>query len=125
MTLTVLPPSGDAVRSVRPDPMTVVVRIGRTRTVVVVRGEADFSTTPALSDALSRVSALGAGDVVVDLGELQFIDCAGARVLAAAQGLLVRGGRKLMFRSPSRLVARVLDFFELTDLIETREEDQP
>jgi anti-anti-sigma factor len=122
MTLTVVPPSGGAARGVRPALMTVVVRTGRTRTIVVLRGEADYSTAPVLSDALSRASALGVRDVVIDLGELRFIDCASCGVFAVGRQSLGRQGRKMTFRSPSRLVARVLGFFELSDLIEAGHE---
>ena len=122
MTLTVLQPSAPGARAIRAALLTVVVRTGRTRTVVVLKGEADVSVTPVLSDALSRASALGVGDVVIDLGELEFIDCASCRALAVGRQLLDRQGRKMTFRSPSRLVARVLEVFELSDRIEARNE---
>ena len=104
---------------------TPVVRVEGTRTVVALRGEADFSTRPFMSDVLSRVIALRAGDVVIDLAEVKFIDTATVRVLAVGQQLLDRRGRKLTFRSPSRLAARVLHSFGLTDLIEARQGAQP
>jgi len=94
------------------------VRVEGARTVVVLRAGTDVSTRPVLSDVLSRVVALGAGDVVIDLAEVTFIDTATARVLATVQQLLDRQDRGLAFRSPSRLAARVLQVFGLTDLIE-------
>jgi anti-anti-sigma regulatory factor len=74
----------------------------------------------ALADVLSRVIAHGAGDVLIDLAPVTFIDTATVRSLATGQRLLDRTGRALTFRSPSRLAVRVLDLFGLTDRIETR-----
>jgi anti-anti-sigma regulatory factor len=67
---------------------------------------------------LSRVIASQSGDVVIDMAEAEFIDTATVRVLAVGQQLLADRGRRLTFRSPSRLTARVLHLFGLTDLIE-------
>ena len=121
MALTMLPPSTDTVqRVVRGAVTSPVVHAEGTHTVVTLRGEADVSTRPALADVLSRVIAHGAGDVVVDLAPVTFIDTATVRALATGQQLLDRTGRALTFRSPSRLAVRVLDLFGLTDQIETR-----
>jgi anti-anti-sigma factor len=121
MTLTVLPPSSGSLHCVRVGLTTAVVREEGTRTVVVLRGEADFSTTCVPSDALSWVIAWRIGDVVVDLGGLEFIDSATARVLAEGQQLLKHDGRMMTFRSPSKVAARVLHASGLTDSIETYE----
>jgi len=88
------------------------------RTVVVLQGEVDFATRPILSDALSRVIAWRVGDVVIDLSEATFIDTAIIRALAVANELLERSGRRMTFRSPSRVAAQVMQLFGLTDLIE-------
>lgn len=98
---------------------TVVLRAEGTRTIVVIGGEADLSTRPAVSDALSRVIATHLGDVVIDLSATSFVDTAIVRALADAQQMLYRQGRQVTFRSPSRLAARLLDLFGLTELIET------
>jgi anti-anti-sigma regulatory factor len=83
-----------------------------------------MTTSPA-AKALLRVIALPAGDVVIDLADAEFVDRAAVRVMSVGQQLLVRRGRKLTFRSPSRLSERALDPFGLTGLIEAREETQP
>jgi anti-anti-sigma regulatory factor len=57
--------------------------------------------------------------VVIDLAKATLIDTATGRVLATAQQLLDRHGRRLTFRSPPMLVLRVLDMFGLTGLVET------
>lgn len=102
-------------------PAIPVVHAGRSYTVIALRGEVDVSTRRELSDVLSRVIASRNGDVVIDLAETTFIDTAIVRTLSDGQQLLVRQGNNLTFRSPSRLAARVLQVFGLTDLIEAQE----
>ena len=119
MAAAVLPPSARIDRSV------AVVRAEGTLTVVVLRGEWDLSTRAVLADVLSRVIASGAGDVVIDLAEADFIDTATVRAFADAQHLLDCRGRRLSFVSPSSLAVQVLDLFGLTDLIDRRERVGP
>ncbi len=121
MTLTLLPSPPRARDKIGPVLTVRVVRVEAARTVVALRGEADWSTNAILSDALARVIASRAGDVVIDLGELEFIDTATVRVLATAHHLLAMQGRTLAVRSPSRLGRRVLELFALTDVIEAVE----
>jgi anti-anti-sigma factor len=111
-------PSQGPSYGVPPDPAPGRATDG-TRTVVILRGEWDVSTRPLLADVLSRVIAADGGDVVLDLGEAEFIDSAIVRAFVVGRQLLNRHGRSLTFRSPSRLAIRVLEVFGLTDLIET------
>ena len=55
------------------------------RAVVVIRGELDLATAPALEEAIQGRLDDGQ-DVVVDLRELEFMDSTGLRVLVAAHG---------------------------------------
>jgi len=96
----------------------VTVREEGTGTVVVLRGDVDFSAESALSEALSRVILLRSGHVAVDLAQLEFIDTAGVRVLTACRHMLERDGRSMTLRSPSSLAARILRVFALSDLVE-------
>jgi anti-sigma B factor antagonist len=95
-----------------------------TRTVVVLRGEADFSAGLVLSDILARGVSAGEGDVVIDLGGLRFIDSGAIRVLVAAQQRLQRLGRTLTLRSPTAVVTRVLGVFGLAGLVEILQTDE-
>jgi anti-anti-sigma factor len=119
MAPAMLAPSPCAEHGVMSALTTVVVRAEGARTVVAVGGEADLFNRPALSQALSTVIASHDGDVVVDLAETAFIDTAIVRALADAHRMLGLQGRTVTFRSPSRLAARLLDLFGLTDLIES------
>lgn len=120
MAVTMRPSSTDADRQVRTGVVVPVVRVEGLRIVIVLRGDADVSARSVLCEVLSRVIGVGAGDVVVDLAEVNFIDTGFARVLATGQQLLARSDRRLTVRSPSRLAFKVLEMFGMTDLIEGR-----
>jgi hypothetical protein len=63
-------------------------------------------------------AALGHGDVVVDLSEVQFVDRAIVKVLVHRQELLESQSRRLTLRAPSTFVQRVLDVCGLVELVE-------
>ncbi len=69
------------------------------RWVVVVRGELDLATAPALETAVTE--RLDAGhEVVVDLRELAFMDSTGLRVLVRAHASVGDEKRFLVVRPP-------------------------
>jgi anti-anti-sigma factor len=121
MTITVLPPSARLALTVNASWSAPVARVDfeGTRSVVVLRGDVDFFTMPVVSDVLSRLVASVAGDMVIDLRNVDFVDAAAITAFATAQELLVSQGRRLTFRSPSPLAARVLGVFGLSALVET------
>jgi anti-anti-sigma regulatory factor len=104
-----------AERRIRPPPE---VDANRAPFVIVLRDQAELFARSDLSDALVRLIASGTGDVVVDLAEADSIDTASFFTLAAAARLLDRNGRRLTFRSPSKLATRVLNLFGLSDRID-------
>jgi anti-anti-sigma regulatory factor len=124
MSLRALPPPRPCAPST-PSPLRPPrVRAEGSRTVVIVRGGADLPhapSRPVVFDVLARVVAVGTGDVVIDLAEVELLDTAAFFTMAAAERMLGSEGRKVTFRSPSRLAARVLSLFGLHDLIEARE----
>jgi anti-anti-sigma factor len=123
MVLTMFPSSAGGGRGGSAE--VPVVHLEGACNVVVLAGEADVSTRPALCEVLCAVVALPGGDVVIDMSQSTFIDSATVRALATAYEVLDGQGRKLTFRSPSRLAVRVLDMFGLTDLIETPPDRAP
>ena len=74
--------------------------------VFAVAGELDAHSAPDLAAALSDVD--GAADVVLDLGELTFMDSSGLRIIISTNGTLSSGGGSLVLRRPSRTVQRIL-----------------
>jgi len=76
-------------------------------TVVDVGGEVDVETAPRMRAALA--AAVDAGlPVVVDLGEVTFMDSFGFGVLAAAHQQGARSGTPVLLRSVSARIRQLL-----------------
>lgn len=94
------------------------------RPEVVVHGEIDITSAPALDEALSGMH----GDsVVVDLSQVTFIDSTGLRVLVMARTRLEADGSRLVLRAADdspvvrtmRLAGLISDFQLVVDSDET------
>jgi anti-anti-sigma factor len=93
-------------------------------TVVTVRGELDFDEAPALERTLADLRAGGEREIVVDLGELMFIDSSGISVLVAAARAVSADRGMLVVASPTPHVQRVFEIVRLAELMaieDTRE----
>jgi anti-anti-sigma factor len=74
-------------------------------TILWVGGEIDMATAPQFS---AYVGAL-AGDVIVDLSAVQFLDSSGMAVLARTHKRLAGAGGSLFLRDPGAVVRRALE----------------
>jgi anti-anti-sigma factor len=78
--------------------------------VVVPTGELDLATAPALEAALGRAfERAGAGRVVLDLRELEFIDSSGLRTLLTARRHADETGSKFSLVAGHRGLERTLE----------------
>jgi anti-sigma B factor antagonist len=99
-------------------PLRIVAhRDGDTATFTLA-GELDPHTAPTLADELDEAIAGGATTVVLQLEELSFIDSSGLRVVISAHRQLDEKGGRLVLRSPSDTVRRLLEITGLLDHIE-------
>lgn len=85
--------------------------------VVRLHGEHDVSTVAELSETMSRAVALDDSDIVVDLGDVQFMGAATIRVILQAKELLRAQSRRLVLRSPPRSASRVLELCGEAELL--------
>lgn len=84
------------------------------RVVVTAAGEIDSSNCASLEDLLRAVADEGASsEVVVDLGEVSFIDSSGLRALIVGQRAIVKADGSLAISAASSSVRRL---FEITGL---------
>lgn len=81
---------------------------------LVLEGEIDAHTAPELAARLD-VLPEGTGDVTVDMSAVDFIDSSGLRVVIDVHQRATDAGRRLVLRSPSSAVARLLEIAGLTD----------
>ena len=88
-------------------------------TSIVVRGELDLSTSPALAAALEDAAATGAGSVTLDLSAVTFIDSSALRVLVQGGRDLKTCGKVLFIGGRSTVVTRVLAMTNLDTATES------
>jgi anti-anti-sigma factor len=74
---------------------------------VVISGELDLATVPSLSQQLARILDQRPQRLVFHMGQVGFIDCAAARLIAST-GRCLPAGRRPVIRSPTTAVRRVL-----------------
>lgn len=85
--------------------------------VVRVRGDVDLDTAPLLERRLNELIDDGARQIVVDFGELTFMDMTGLTVLVRVlKRLRARGGR-IRLRSASPSVQKVLEITGLDGVL--------
>jgi anti-sigma B factor antagonist len=93
--------------------LTLATREVDGKTIVAVGGEIDVYTAPKLRDKITELVAAGVYDLVVDMGEVEFLDSTGL-------GVLVGGLKKVRAHDGSmRLICnqeRLLKIFRITGL---------
>jgi len=89
----------------------LTVRIEQHGDSLVVRalGELDIATANSLDDELGRVWYCDAAPILLDLGEVDFLDSVGLRSLLAAAKHSRENGDRLRIRIASAPVRRVID----------------
>ena len=92
------------------------VRADTDALVVAVAGELDMETAAELRPCLETALEAGDGHVVVDLGDVTFIDSSGIALLVAVRRAAIDGGRRLELLN---IGPRALAVFELTGVTDT------
>src|ERR687895_285174 len=104
--------------------MTTLLGISMKRAFGDVRlklsGELDRSNVPALDDAFTTAERR-AKRIVIDLGELTFIDGGGLRALQNAGERARRNGHELVLTNPTPWVRQLLELCELDRELEIDE----
>lgn len=86
-------------------------------TTLAVTGELDYGTVARLRAALLELVHEDADEVVVDLGEVTFIDSTGLSVLVQAKQRFDKVGRRMSVSQPQPRVVRVLQLAGLSDYL--------
>jgi len=85
----------------------VEVRQGEDRVVLGLHGELDLLGAPMLEEEIAKVEASATTILVLDLGDLQFVDSAGLRVILAAHERSRREGKGFALTQGSDQVQRL------------------
>ena len=88
---------------------------------LVVSGELDVASGPALEHAVARVLDGQGEEFRLDLSALVFMDSTGARSLVRVHRRLESIGRHLVLVSPTPPVRRVIELLGLDAVIDIRE----
>ena len=87
-----------------------------------IRGEIDVASAPALQASLNGAVADDDADLVVDCGDVTFIDETGIAVLTAAQRRLQAEGRSLRVVNANPTTARAIDIRGLDEFLRVNEQ---
>ena len=105
-----------------PPPRRLEIRVQPDRDAVCLRpaGELDLAGSHRLSIAVDELAENGFEDIVIDLRGLEFIDCAGVRVLLAQHAAAVRAGRRLSLIHGCAAIRRVFALTHTLDMLPFR-----
>jgi anti-anti-sigma factor len=84
---------------------------------VRLSGQLDGRSTAELRDVLHAQLDSSAGDVVLDLGDVDFVDLTALRMIAVASRYAALQGHRLLLRDCTPLVRRLLHLSHLRGLI--------
>ena len=84
-------------------------------------GELDLATAPALRQELVEASAAGSSLVVIDLGEVGFMDSVALSVIIGGHRRMRHHGGHLHLAAPQSIVKRVLGLTRIDTVIPTYE----
>jgi anti-anti-sigma factor len=110
-------PEDDDRRSGR---VAIEVDVRPEATTVLIRGELDLMSLPALAGLLTEVGRDRPGRLVFDLARTSFMDCGSARLIAGS-GQWLRAGRRPVIRSAGPGVRRILGLTGLEACCEIEE----
>jgi anti-anti-sigma factor len=98
-------------------PLEVEVSTQGDEVVLVLRGELDPHTAPALRDEIEGAVSPSTEVLVLDVAGLRFIDSSGLRVIIGTHKDMAARDARLVLRSPTETTRRLLDITGLSDHI--------
>jgi anti-sigma B factor antagonist len=97
----------------------------RATVVLIVTGELDLASSPALDEELRRIGESDVEVVIVDLRKLEFIDSTGLIVLVKASQRVEEAGKRFALVKGGQQVERLLNLTGVGDrlrVVDTPEE---
>lgn len=89
--------------------LTITQKVHDQRPVLVLNGELDSGTAPALAEAALAIVDQGIRDVIIDTSGLTLCDSTGLSVFIQVAGRLRAQAGRLALVAPSDVVRRALD----------------
>jgi anti-sigma B factor antagonist len=101
--------------------VTIDVSAAGPAVVVTAAGEIDSTTAPVLRQHLDTLLDDDVRELIIDLGQVSFLDSAGLCVLANAHRRAVRQDVRMRVLASSRAVVRPLQITGLWDLLQAEQ----
>ena len=96
--------------------MTVDIKKNGARLDVAIGGRLDTLTSPELHQALSQQSLNDVTEIVMDLGELEYISSAGLRVLLSAQKTMHKQGA-MKVKNANEMILEIFEVTGFSDIL--------
>lgn len=90
------------------------LEISITGTGLTLAGEIDAYTAPALAEAIGQCEL---EHVLIDMGDVEFVDSSGLRVLIEAHQEAQAADRRIQLTNPSAAVSRLLEISGIDDYL--------
>jgi anti-sigma B factor antagonist len=84
--------------------------------LVALSGEIDFTVTPRMRERLAAFIEATGGEIILDMGGLDYIDSSGLAALIEARKILKSKGRKIRISEVSPQVRKLFNLTQIGDL---------
>jgi anti-sigma B factor antagonist len=118
---TMAEPGGGAGRST----LTIDVGEREGRTCVTLSGELDGASVPPLREQLVDLTGTIAGDLVLDIGGLSFLDSTALTLLVVLHKRLSSTGQQLILSHPTPMAVRLFQITGLDSVLRTEPSSAP
>lgn len=99
-----------------PREATVETTMAQAVATIAVRGDLDAAAIAEVAEAIARAVSRGHGDVVLDLGDVAFMDVTGLEFIIRSRRRLARDGGTLRVTRPRTEIQRLLAVCGIVDL---------
>jgi anti-sigma B factor antagonist len=87
-----------------------------------LQGEVDLASAQTIRELLTNAIAADDADVVVDMSRVTFMGATGLNILVSALNRLGDTGRRLIVKSPSASVRRILGICQMDQILAIEDE---
>ena len=99
--------------------LSIEVEGSGSRVFLQLKGELDISTAPLLQSTLADVVRDPPEEIVLNLGDLSYVDSTGLSLFITATKRARAAGSKLVLRDPQESTQRLLEITNLTDYFDS------
>jgi anti-anti-sigma factor len=106
-------------RQTAPHDLLIDTRLEKGAHRLLLRGELDLASAWNLEEVVARLCIEGAREIVLDIGELDFIDSTGLRAILTSRAVCAESNCALSLApAPEQVPPQVRRLFQVTGLIE-------